>query len=103
MQQKIVALSEILGTTNLKGVYEAILLKKKWNSMIKTQEMDIHNQNDDKYDDVLQVFIVELLSATTPNPRNVKDIWYLDISPTNQLINKKDWLCNYMEVRPLFQ
>ena len=36
MQQKIVALSEILGTTNLKGVYEAILLKKKWNSMIKT-------------------------------------------------------------------
>ena len=64
--------------------------------------MDIHNQNDDKYDDVLQVFIVELLSATTPNPRNVKDIWYLDISPTNQLINKKDWLCNYMEVRPLF-
>ena len=33
-----------------------------------------HNQNDDEYNDVLQAFFVESLSATTPNPSNVKDM-----------------------------
>ena len=47
-------------------------------------------QNGHKYDDVLQAFIAESLSATTPNPSNVKDIWYLDTGATNHLTNRKD-------------
>ena len=33
-----------------------------------------NNQNDDKYDDVHQAIFVESLSATTPNPSNIKDM-----------------------------
>ena len=31
-----------------------------------------HNQNGDKYDDTLQSFFAESLSATTPNPSNIQ-------------------------------
>ena len=57
-------------------------------------------QNHDKYDDVLQAFIVESLSTTTTNTSNVKDIWHLHTGATNHLTNIRDWLYNYKEVEP---
>ena len=61
---------------------------------------DGYYQNGEKYDDILQTFIAESLSTTTPNASNVRDIWYLDTSATNHLTNRKDWLCNCKEVEP---